>query len=690
MGDVMASILIPPKPQMDNAVFVDFETYATDRYSITKMSSRQYIQDNRFDILCLAIADGDNGKVDFYHKFHAGNRSLEHARQRLATDATSGKWLVCHNSNFDALILRLRWDIQFKHLFDTVSYLRYLGLTASLNNGALYLGRKKGTAPPFTEESLRNAEKRREMAWYNATDVELCRIIFRTAIQDSVYSELETWLVDKTCRDNLRGIRIDVDRAQDLAEPFQRYREVALEELGAAYPDFDIDGINSPVKVKSFIKERWSISLKSISRKDNMLAKIRRKNSELDNFFNMRERVTSWGRGLKTTVNLANCTGRLYGYLNYYGAHTGRYSSGGRDSEKLNLQNLPGGKGKGFAELARLREIIVPEVGQSWRSADLSAIEAQVLAFLAREEDLLTRFRKGEDVYISFGEKAFPGKKIIKNGVNKHLRDLSKQAILGLGFGMGFDRFYSKLEAELDDPPDIETAQKLFDTYHNLYQNIRRLRDKYWACFVHAASNREESTWGYCQFKPLNDQSGHGVVVVLPTKRNLYYRSIAVDEKEWPNGGTSPQFWYAEGYSYDPKINAGPGRSPKRTKKFEDGRYRTSIYGQVLVENIVQAVARDILVGQMFILEEVEDARVALHVHDEIVAVSDQCLCFDGGVSGSTEEPELKRHRPDCPWIQSAEIVEKVMSAIPSFFEKLKGLPVACEVSGSIRERYGK
>ena len=67
----------------------------------------------------------------------------------------------------------------------------------------------------------------------------------------------------------------------------------------------------------------------------------------------------------------------------------GRFSSGGNDAERLNLQNLPKGDGKAFKELALFREVLIPDAGESWVSSDLSAIEAKIIAFLAEEEELV-------------------------------------------------------------------------------------------------------------------------------------------------------------------------------------------------------------------------------------------------------------------------------------------------------------
>jgi DNA polymerase len=683
-----AAPVLPRRPGVPDALFLDFETFADAQYSLKKLSHRAYILDDRFDILCLAIAEGD-GKVDFYHKRNSDSRSLEQARERIATAAKAGKWLVCHNANFDALILKLRWGVEFEHVFDTSDYLRLLGLWASLHNGALWYGQGKADAPPFTEESLDDPADLAKMAQYNARDVALCRLIFERAVSDPDLSDLEVWVMDKTCRDNLRGTRIDTATARAVSKEYQEQRDEALEQLCGEFTDLDTTNLYSPAQVLKYIKKKFAVKLDSLDRRNLTTAKARKANANLDRFLSLRERIHSWGKWAKVAAGVADRTDRIYGFLRFYGGHTGRFSSGGGQGENLNLQNLPTGRDKAYAALAKMRGIVIPEDDQWFTSADLSAIEARVVAFLAGEHDQVERFRADEDIYIWFGEQAFPGKKIVKGGENDELRGLAKQAILGLGFGMSSDKFYSTLKERLKKPPDRDTASRLFEMYQQLFPRIKVLRKRYWASFTTAVDNGVSSTESRCFFEPLDDKSGRGVVVTLPTGRKLYYRDVRVDEKTWSDGGTSPQYWSSEGFSCAPEKYAGR-RRPKRCKKFDDGRVRTTIYGQVLVENIVQATARDILVGQMYLLEEVEGLPVSFHVHDEIVAASPACACPDRDRQRKNGEQIEALHRPDCPWVAARRTLRRIMSAPPPLFEKIRELPVGCEVSDTIGDRYAK
>ncbi|MFC1611272.1 hypothetical protein ACFL6C_09945 [Myxococcota bacterium] len=142
---------------MDDVVVVDLETFTDGKkYSLSSMSTRAYVTDERFDLLTVAIAEGES-EIAFFHKQGRSGDGLEEARQRLETVARRGKWLVAHNIAFDGLVLSLGLGIQFAHYFDTAAYLRYQGLGDSLANGARIFGWRKAESPPFNEQTLRDS-----------------------------------------------------------------------------------------------------------------------------------------------------------------------------------------------------------------------------------------------------------------------------------------------------------------------------------------------------------------------------------------------------------------------------------------------------------------------------------------------------------------------------------------------------
>jgi len=680
-----------PRPTASEAVFVDFETFADKRYSLRKMSSATYIMDDRFDVLSVAISEGADSRIDFYHKLGEEGRDLDAARTRLAAAALTGKILVVHNAGFDALLLKLHWGIEFARVFDTMSYLKFLGLAASLNNGAQFFGRAKKEAPEFTEASLRDPAKLREFAMYNAADVAVCRLIYRDAVKSRQLSDLECWAIESTAALGLRGISIDRPWLHKTAGKFSKARDAAYVELSRQFPRFSTDDINRTKVVREFCNNEFGAELASLAQRSPDLTEQRRSNADLGRFLDLRDRVQSWKRWADKARRLAEAPGRLYRPVRYYGAHTGRFAGGGRDSMGLNIQNLPAGKDPRFRELALVRGAFVPEPKNSFVAADLSSIEARVIAYLAEEQALLERFRSGEDIYVWFAQLAFPGLPIVKGGDNGHLRDLAKQAILGLGFGMGFPRFIEKLKITPGiDPPDRETAQHLYDLYQRTFPRIAALRKRYWNTFRSTFQSSGYGTGdGHCSFFPLVDRSGRGVRVVLPTGRPLFYRSVRVVPEIMPWGDIGDGYYYAGHYSIDAKAGTGGPGSGKR-RKFEDGRVRNSVYSQVLVENIVQAVARDIMVAQMHILQETHSLEIAFSVHDEIVVSCPECTCPRRKEPQELGETIETLHEPGCPWIAARAVVEAEMSRVPPALPTLTDLPMGCEVSDKVRDRYGK
>ena len=147
--------------------------------------------------------------------------------------------------------------------------------------------------------------------------------------------------------------------------------------------------------------------------------------------------------------------------LRYYAAHTGRFGG----TESINLQNLPRG--------SALRTAVMAPEGQQLYVVDLSNIEARMLAWLAKEADLLDAFAAGRDVYSEFASQIY-GRPVTK--ADKLERYVGKTAILGLGYGMGPDKFRDTLK---NGSPSVDvgesTAISIVAQYRAMYPNIPKL-----------------------------------------------------------------------------------------------------------------------------------------------------------------------------------------------------------------------
>jgi DNA polymerase len=679
------------RPGAADFIVVDFET-AMDQsagYTLTKMSTRAYVDDPRFEILMVAIGAGDSDDIDVYFDNAGEGGALADARRVLEDAAREGRGLASHNVMFDGLILRRRWGIEFQRYFDTTSPVRYLGYAASLANAAKLVKRTKLEPPPFTRETLRDPTTAERLAGYNANDVSIARALLRGAIGNPRFTDLELAVVDMTCRANLAGLAIDLGRARSLVGLYASRRDEALAKLATGTPSFDTNAINSAEKVKAFVSREFGLQLESLDKRDHLYVEAMSRGDALGRFLELRDRVLTWGRQTKKLEVIANGCDRVFGPMNYYGAHTGRFSGGGKDAERINVQNLNKGGKADFDELKYVRTVIVPDPGESFVSCDLSTIEPRVLAFLAGQANMLERFRAGDDLYTWFISPLFPGKEIVKGGEHDHLRQLGKQSVLGLGYLLGKTGFHQRLRAE-GLAADEDLVVRLHGHYHATFPRIRQLAGELWSRFVAACDSGTPGTAGRCVFRRFTGDPGITVEVKLPTDRCLYYRSVEKRLEHNPFRHRLERVYrYVDFYSFDAAAKQSRGGPGKKAVKCADGRIRSMISQPTLIENIVQAVARDLLVAQMREIEQ-RGLRMRFSVHDEGVYACAACGCPNRDSPRLKGMPIAANHMPDCPWIAARGTVYQMMSQVPASLPGLAGLPVACELSDSVRDAYGK
>jgi DNA polymerase len=263
--------------------------------------------------------------------------------------------------------------------------------------------------------------------------------------------------------------------------------------------------------------------------------------------------------------------------LRYSGAHTHRFSG----DWKLNLQNLPRG--------GQLRRALAAPNGSVVVAADASQIEARIVAWLAKQTDLLQVFADRGDPYSTFASKYVYNRPITK--ADKVERFVGKPCILGLGFGMGAEKFRATvkqqsaqmvrvgaLPAVIEFEP--EEAQAIVSAYRRGYANIHRT----WS-FLDTQLNAISRSGTDLEWGPVRFEHER---VRLPNGLYLYYHKLYRLESQW-------------GFTYAGK--------PKY------------IFGGKLLENIVQALARIVITDAALRIEARTGQRFALQVHDELVYV---------------------------------------------------------------------
>jgi DNA polymerase len=275
--------------------------------------------------------------------------------------------------------------------------------------------------------------------------------------------------------------------------------------------------------------------------------------------------------------------GRLPIMLNYYGAHTGRFSGG----DKLNLQNLP-------RNGAIRRALKAPE-GHVIISSDSSQIEARMVAWLAEQHDLVEAFAQGRDVYSEFASEVY-GRTITK--ADKVERFVGKTCILGLGYGMGAEKFRRTLEigqGGISVKVTIEEAQRIVQIYRQKNHRIVAL----WAKCNHALGGIVARQSGMIAKMVSYDEDG----IKLPNGLYIRYPALRSSQNNYE-------------YIADARTFAKAAKNRVMTGETQDIDW-TKIYGGKVTENVVQAMARIVVSEQMN--QVGQRYHVAFQVHDEII-----------------------------------------------------------------------
>ena len=465
-----------------------------------------------------------------------------------------------------------------------------------------------------------------------------------SALADDSFTALEWAIVTSHARNTLRGIHLDGDRAAALLADARAQAAAAATDLAGM--GFDARSAQNSAAIVNFIRTRFGADVNSASKKDVGLVLAARGDADLARFRGALERFRHATADVRELAKIGPGLRRVHGALRYGRARTGRLAGGGMDS----VLNLHGMRKATPQSPARLRMVVVPPpnpaVAASARampacefvSLDLKSIEPRVHAFLADQQDLLERFRAGVDVYRDFAQQIGPDVP----------RKVGKEAVLGLGYGMGVPKFYERLILGACDV-DFDIAEKAHAMYAQVFSRMADLPDAYWTALV-AASNGVTTVAGKCTFRPAklhSQDASPGVAVELPSGRSLFYWLFQAST-DVPGAGT-----YANLARDDRDVQSA----------------RVDLYPGKLLENIVQAVARDLLMAQVLALEAA-GRRVALTIHDEAVVV------WRPSKFGPSRESVTAR-------------AYAIMSRVPTSLPQLLDLPVEPEINTSVRRSLG-
>jgi DNA polymerase len=620
-------------------VTIDFETYYDKDFSLSKMTTEAYIRDPQFEVIGVGVKV-NNYPTDWY----SGSDPAKFLKSLDYRD----KAILCHNTAFDGAILSWLFGIKPKLWLDTLSMARPLHqmtVGGSLKALATYYGLgQKG------EEVLNAIGKRRadfapdELARYGEyckNDVELTYNLFKKLSKGFPTSEL--MVIDQTLRMYTEPT-IELDR-----ELLEQHLEEVLARKRTLIADMGLTGVSDEAITKTLMSNQiFAKYLKNLGvepptkvsartgKETLAFGKTDKGFTDLLEHPDERVQVAVAARlGVKSTIeetrtqNLIAVSerGRLPIMLNYYGAHTGRFSGG----DKLNLQNLPA-RGNNTIR----RALKAPE-GHVLIACDSAQIEARMVAWVAEQHDLIGAFAEKRDVYSEFASEVY-GRTITK--ADKVERFVGKTCILGLGYGMGAEKFRRTLEigqGGVSVKIELAEAERIVRLYRQKNHRIVALWQKCGSALGGILA-RQNGVISKCV---TYDEQG----IRLPNGLYIRYPALRANANNYEYIGDARQYRKA----VKDRVMTGD----------TDDISWTKIYGGKVTENIIQALARIVVAEQMANIGQ--HYHVAFQVHDEIIITAPEQQATD-----------------------AEKLLVEIMSTPPAW---CADLPVACE--SGVSTNYG-
>jgi DNA polymerase len=608
-------------------ITLDFETYYDRQYSLSKLTTEEYIRSENFEVVGVSVQVDDSSVSS--NTWFSGTH--EETKKFLSQFDWVNSLTIAHNAMFDMAILSWRFGVKPARIADTLSMARAIHGTqvgGSLKALSEHYGiGRKGT------EVLDALGKRREdfdkddleaYAGYCKNDTALTYKLFKCLMGEGFPVE-ELKLIDLTLRMFTEpvlqvGSFLLEGHLQELKEKKATWlskAEVSREQI-MSNPQFAEllreQGVVPPVKVspttgkETLAFAKTDEAFQALKEHPNPIVQI----------------LVGARLGVKSTIDETRTErfiaignrGTLPIPLKYYAAHTGRWGG----SDKINMQNLPRG--------SILKNAMLAPQGHVFLDCDSSQIEARTLAWLAEQDNLVDTFAAGDDVYKVMASSIY-GKP--DEEIDKGERFIGKTTILGCGYGMGAAKFKAQLKSM-----GVELEQSECDRIIQIYRTENSSITKLWrTCNDALGAMIKDKTVTLGRNKLIEVEGKDGIR--LPNGLYIQYPNLReqIDEET-----------KRKEYVYDTKR----GRSviPNR------------IYGGKVVENICQALARLIIGHHLLLIAK--KYKVVMTVHDAV------------GVVAKEEEAE-----------EAMEFIYACMKQTPSWAEEL---PLDCE--GGFGVSYGE
>lgn len=567
--------------QMLNLITLDFETYFDSDYTLSKMTTEEYIRDPRFKAhMCGMKINSEPAEAStILFKPYAT------AADRYFVEKQA---FICHHAQFDGLILNHHYGVRPAMWFDTLSMARLvfpharshsLGAIAEM----LSLGKKDVPYESFKGVQDLPPDLYNRVAAGCANDVELTYAVFRRLLPFVPPEELR--VIDLTIRMFTEpALQLDQTRMAKYLEATKKQKETVLAELGVTR-----EALQSSEQFAALLRLAGAdVPTKpSPSDPEKIIYAFAKTDDGMKNLLESPdERITTLAAarlGQKSTIGETRAQrlldmssrGALAVYLNYCGAHTTRWSGG----DSLNWQN--------FTRGSELRLSILAPEGYRLVIIDNAQIECRLVNWQAGQEDILDKFRNKEDIYSQLAS-MFYGEHVDKLKPEK--RGTGKQIELSCGFRAGADSIKETAKRGTYGPPVLLTdeqalaARDLYRMTHPKVAELWRYGDK--VVLPALLAGNQDFMWG--PLRVCNQR------IYAPNGAALDYTNL-----RW--SGTHEIFG----------------------KKYSDGFYTLTrkgpkaMHGGILTQNIVELMSRMLLSVAM--LQIAPRYKIKHCTHDEIV-----------------------------------------------------------------------
>ena len=611
-----------------NLITLDFETFYEQGFSLSNLTTEEYIRDERFQVIGVGVKIDDQ-ETEWITGTH------NHIKTKLMEIDWNEAILLCHNTQFDGAILSFIFNIVPAIYLDTLGMARAkhgvdVGGSLAFLVEYYQLGRKGTEVIDAKGKRLEDFELQdlKQYGEYCKNDVELTYKLYNVLAQGFPSNELK--LIDITLRmytqptlqldDALLSDRleeVEAEKKEVLGALMQRLNcedEECVRKKLASNKQFAelLTELNIPVPMK--VSPTTGKDTFALAKNDEGFIAL---TEDEDPFI---QELCAVRLGTKSTIEESRIKrfldigsrnkGLLPIPLKYYGAHTGRWAG----ADKVNFQNLPSRDKKKKA----LKNAVEAPQGYQVINCDSSQIEARILVWLAGQDDIVQLYKDERDVYCEFASTVY-NRTITK--ADSVERFVGKTCTLGLGYGTGWSKLQHTLKTQ---PPGADLPD---EDCQNLVKVYRRVNDKViklWADCDRALAdmaNWDETMEPYYL-------GNHDCLLVtkegikLPNELYIHYPEL---KKEKIDGKDKFMYKSRKGY--------------------------ISLWGGSVVENVVQALARIVVGEQMIKINE--HYKPVLTVHDAIVCV-------------------VKKDDID----NAMKIITGIMSTPPSWG---LDLPIACE-----------